>query len=455
MTRKRAVLYAAMCTSFMTSFMSSALNLSVPALESHFQVSAATISWIVTTYTIAIAAMSLPFGKIADQTGRRRVFLTGIAGFGIFSVLCIFSGSIWTILVYRALQGGCAAMIFATNNAILITCYPHEEQGKAIGYAVAATYVGLSAGPAVGGILNSTFGWRSIFLCSVVISFASFWLALRATSGIPDTSGKLQKSFDRTGSLIYFAAIITSLYGLTSLKSQTAGPFCLAAGILLLALFFLYEKRNADPIMKVSMFLESRTFTFSNLAALLNYGATFAISYTISIYLQVVCGIESGRAGLILVMMPLVQAVFSPAAGSLSDRIRPSVLASVGMGICVLTLLLFSRLSLTTPLWYVILSLCLTGFGFALFSSPNMNAILQCVSPSDYGVANSIIATMRTYGQSVGMAILTIVTSVILGAGTLEHSAPEELLRMMHVSFLIFAVLCVAGLFFSLARNRE
>lgn len=448
----RKVLASAMITSFMTTFMSSALNLSVPALERFFGVSAAAIGWIVSAYTISVAALSLPMGKVADRTGRRKVFITGIVGFAVLSVICIFAPNIGVLITLRALMGACAGMIFATNNAILISSYPGSMRGKVLGYSTAATYIGLTTGPVVGGFLNSAFGWRSIFIVSVLVSVLALTAALR--SGYRDSEPEAPHgSFDSAGTALYIFAIISSLYGMSKLGSAPGAGVILAAGLIALAGFFIYESRRADPLMKVSMFRESRTFTFSCLAALLNYGATFAISYTVSIYLQVIMGISSARAGLILIAMPAVQALFSPVTGSLSDRIRPGILASMGMGICFCTLVLFSRVGEETSLAYILFSLCLTGFGFALFSSPNTNAILSCVNREDYGVANSIIATMRTYGQSSGMAILSVITVAVLGSGSLETSPHSDILAMMHTAFLVFAVLSIIGLLFSLARD--
>lgn len=455
----RRILAAAMITSFMTTFMSSALNLSIPSLESYFGVNAATVSWIVSSYTIAVAAMSLPMGKIADITSRRKIFLTGISGFCILSAVSIFAPNIGVLIALRALAGTCGAMIFATNNAILISAFPANVQGRMLGFSVAATYIGLTAGPVAGGILNSALGWRSIFAVSVMIALCAFLAAFRAvphdTASEPETS---KPAFDSAGVLLYISAIVTSLYGMTSLGSRAAAPYLLAAGIALLAAFFVHESRreasHGDPVMRVSMFRQSRTFTFSSLAALLNYGATFAISYEMSIFLQVILGIPSSRAGLMLIIMPATQALFSPFTGSLSDRIRPAILASTGMGICAFTLILFSRIDADTHIPYIMTALCLTGFGFALFSSPNTNAILSCVDKKDYGVANSIIATMRTYGQSSGMAVLSMITSFTLGTGTLESSPQADILRMMHISFIVFACICVTGLFFSLARDK-
>ncbi len=443
-----------MITSFMTTFMSSALNLSIPALESFFGVSAAAVGWIVSSYTISVAAMSLPMGKLADKTGRRKVFLAGIIGFGILSAVCIFVTRIGLLIALRAAAGVCAGMIFSTNNAILISSYPSGMRGKVLGYSTAATYTGLTTGPVIGGFLNSTIGWRSIFAVSVLISAVALTAALR--SGYRDSEQENPHSGnDLVGSLLYIFAIISSLYGMSKLGSEPAAVPVLACGLLALAAFFLYEARKSDPLMKVSMFSGSRTFTFSCLAALLNYGATFAISYTVSIYLQVILGISSARAGLILITMPAVQALFSPMTGSMSDRIRPGILASIGMGICTCTLLLFSRIGSETTLVYIICTLCLTGFGFALFSSPNTNAILSCVDREDYAVANSIIATMRTYGQSAGMAVLSIITSAVLGRNSLEASPQTDVLAMMHTAFLVFAVLSIAGLLFSLSRDSK
>lgn len=451
----KRILAAAMITAFMTTFMSSALNLSVPALERYFGVSAAAIGWIVSIYTITVAATSLPWGRLADLVSRRAVFLTGVAGFGLLSLASIFAGSFPVLLVLRALSGICAGMIFATNNALLISSYPHEVQGKVIGYSTAATYIGLSTGPVIGGVLNSTLGWRSVFAVSALVSAAAFAAGLGAAKEdrSPKAGSSHASSHDITGTVLYVAAISMSLYGLTGLGNAGMPRVVFAAGVIALIAFFMHESRAESPIMRVSMFSRSRTFTFSCLAALLNYGATFAISYSISIYLQVIKGLPSGKAGLILIAMPATQALFSPFAGSLSDRIRPSVPASTGMGICAAALLLFSRVGEGTHIAYIIAVLCLTGFGFALFSSPNMNAIMNCVEPGEYGVANSIIATMRTYGQSSSMAVISIITTLILGTASLDNSPSADIIRLLHTAFLVFAVICVIGLFFSLARD--
>lgn len=449
---QKAVLRSTVITSFLTTFMGSALNLSIPNLEHEFGVGAALIGWVITTYTLTVAALSVPFGKVADIKGRRRVFLTGVSGFAAASLLCAASVNIWMLLALRAVQGFFASMIFATNNAILISVYPASERGRVLGLSTAATYVGLSAGPVVGGLLNHYLNWRSIFLVTVLISAAVLFIAAKGIPKrlLPDTS----LDFDLWGNLLYIAAIVVTLYGLTNLSILKYGWVILVFGLALGAAFVLVERKQSDPVIRVTMFTEDAVFTLSNLAAMLNYGATFAISYLMSIYLQVIMGFSSQTAGLILIAQPVVQALFSPMMGTLSDRVAPYKLASLGMAFCTLGLVMFSFVGLDTHLWLILLALVFSGFGFALFSSPNTNAIMACVKKEDYSVANSILATMRTVGHTSSMAVVTIVVGFSLGNTALDSAPPADLVQTMHTAFLVSVFLCVLGMFMSMKRGK-
>lgn len=441
-----------MITSFLGTFMASALNLSIPNLEAQFQISAALVGWVITSYTIAIAAFSVPLGKLADATGRRRILIIGIAGFIVTSLLCITAPNIWALLVLRVLQGTFESMFTTTNIAILLDAYPGRERGRVLGLSISCVYIGLSAGPVVGGYLNQAFGWKSIFVATAILSLISLIMAVR---GIPKGNEAMVSSkTDVKGNILYVVAIIVTLYGLTNLSMMKYAWVILLAGLALGVAFFLVEAKTEDPVIRVTMFSDDMAFTFSNLAALLNYGATFAISYLMSIYLQMVMGYPSQTAGLILIAQPVMQAAFSPVMGKLSDRVAPYKLASTGMAVCALGLVLFSMISLTTPLWYILAALVLSGFGFALFSSPNTNAIMSCVEKKDYAVANSIVGTMRTVGHSSSMAVVTIVMGITLGNSALNEVVPADLVHTMKIIFIIFIVLCVIGTFLSLKRSK-
>lgn len=470
----KGVLAAALITAFMTTFMGSAVFLSIPSLEVYFGVSAATVNWIVSGYTLTVAACSLPFGKIADATGRRCVFLIGSAGFFILSAVSIFSVNVMMLIIARTLQGAFGAMVFSTNNAILISTYHHSVQGKMLGYSVAATYIGLTAGPVIGGVLNANFGWKSIFAVSFLISAVAFMVSIIympddrvgkienissdgivSDADLPTNAVSKKSGFDLKGGMLYLIWIAMTLYGLTNLTVSKSSLSIFIAGVVMAVLFFYMESRTENPVMDVGIFAKSKVFTFSNFAALFNYCATFAVSYMGSIYLQIVKGLPSDQAGLILIVMPAMQALFSPYMGSLSDKSRPSVIASCGMAVCCVMLVMFSRLEQNSSIAYIIMILCLNGIGFAMFSSPNNNVIMKCVSSSEYGVANSIITTMRTYGQSLGMAVLNIVTGLILGKGSLEAASADNLILLNRVAFTAFAVLCAIGVVFSAVRVEK
>jgi predicted MFS family arabinose efflux permease len=243
------------------------------------------------------------------------------------------------------------------------------------------------------------------------------------------------------------------MFGLSAVSTLTYAKFLIAAGVILFILFVMHELKVKSPIIEVRLFASNIGYTFSNLAALLNYGATFALGYLLSIYLQLVMGFDSQISGLILISQPLMMAILSPYAGRLSDRISPFKLASFGMGLCALGLCSFIFISEKYPFPLIILNLVVVGIGFAFFSSPNTNAVMACVEKQDYGVASSILATMRSIGHSLSMAVVTFVVAKQMGEVTLAEADPGLLIQTMHLSFIVFTCVCTVGIFISLKRK--
>ncbi|MCL1983259.1 MAG: MFS transporter [Clostridiales bacterium] len=450
-SEQKSTIVVVIITAFAATFTGSALNLSIPAMGRDFNVSASMIGWVVTSYMLTVAALSVPFGRLADVTRKKKVFLPGLLIFSVSSLSSAFMWDFTGMIVLRALQGVGGAMIFCTNTAILISAFPGSERGKVLGYSVASTYIGLSAGPVVGGLMNHYFGWRSIFLLTFVISGMVFYTALRK---LPEGgASEHELSFDILGNLLYITMIVALMYGFSAISTSRASVALIAAGALLVVAFVWHELKTEYPIIQIRSFTGNVAYAFSNIAALLNYGSTFAIGYLLSIYLQVVLGYSSQAAGLVLITQPAVMALLSPYAGNLSDRVSPFLLASAGMGCCAVGIVFFIFISTSYPLWLIILALVITGIGFALFSSPNTNAVMACVEAKDYGVASSILATMRSLGHTSSMAIVTLVVGMYMGNSALASAAPEVLIKMMHTSFKIFAVICLIGIFFSAKRK--
>jgi MFS family permease len=225
-------------------------------------------------------------------------------------------------------------------------------------------------------------------------------------------------------------------------------------GLVGLGLFVRLELRVPYPVFEVKLFSRNRLFTFSSLAALINYSATFALTFLLSLYLQYIKGIPPQYAGSILIAQPIMMAVFSPLTGRLSDKIEPRLMASVGMSITVLGLIFFGFIGPNTSNEMIVLVLAFLGFGFALFSSPNMNAIMSSVEKRYLGIASGTVATMRLLGQMVSMAIAMVVFAIFIGREPITPANYSEFLKSVRISFLIFSLLCTLGILFSLMRGE-
>lgn len=448
---RKPTLISATTAAFLTPFMGSAVNLAIPNIGLEFNASATLLSWTVSSYLLITAALLLPFGRLADMVGRKKVFVTGLAMFTTGSLLCALAWSIQSLIVFRLLQGVGGAMIFGTSMAILTSVFPPQERGKVLGYNVAAVYTGLSLGPVLGGVLNHQLGWRSIYYVIVLLGAAAFVITSTKLKG--EWLGAEGERFDTAGTALYMVGLVAVLYGFSTIATSTWSKYILVLGLIVLVLFVRHEIREQHPILNMKLF-KNVGFAFSNLAALINYSATFAVGFLLSLHLQVVMGINSQSAGLILLSQPIIMAVLSPFTGRLSDRVEPRVIASWGMGLTTLGLFILVFISKSTPVWLIILNLALLGTGFALFSSPNSNAIMGSVEKRFYGVASSTLGTMRLIGQAVSMAVATLFIDLYVGTAVLSPAYADQIVTSVKVSFAVFAITCLFGIYASLARGK-
>jgi MFS family permease len=342
-------------------------------------------------------------------------------------------------------------MIFGTSVALLTSVYPPQERGRVLGINVASIYFALSVGPVIGGVLVNHFGWQSIFIATLPLCLIVLALIIWKLRG--EWSPAQGERFDMGGAAIYGITIIAIMCGL-SLLPEFWGVGLIIAGALSLAIFIWYEIKARSPLLEINLFRRNIPFAFSSLAALINYAATFAISFLLSLYLINIKGYTPDIAGYILVTQPIFQAIFAPIAGRLSDRIEPRIIASIGMAITVIGLALFVFITKTTSLWLIIGGQALLGFGFGLFSSPNTNAIMSAVENKLYGVAASTVATMRQTGMTLSMSIVTVLFAVYIGSNQMTSENPDAFMQSFKVAFIIFACLCFAGIFASLARGK-
>jgi len=451
-TSKGVVLLVATMASFLFPFMFSAVNIALPTLGKELSMDAVTLGWIATAYLLSSATLLVPFGRIADIYGRKKIFTCGIVILTLSSLLSGMANSATMLISCRVFQGVGGAMLAGTAVALLTTVFPANERGKVLGINVAATYIGLSLGPVLGGVLTHNLGWRSIFFLGALLGLAVIGVVLWKLKG--EWTGAKGEKFDSVGSIIYILGLVALVYGFTLLPERL-GVGLIIGGIIGLSAFVRWEMRTRSPVLDLSLFKNSKAFTFSNVAALINYSATFAITFLMSLYLQYLKGFNPESAGLILVAMPAMQAILSPLAGRLSDRIEPRLIASAGMALTTIGLVIFIFLSAETPLGLIIGNLLLIGFGFALFSSPNTNAVMSSAPNTAYGVASATLATMRQIGMVLSMGIAMLMFTLYnIGRVQITPEYYPLFQQSMKTAFIIFAVLCFGGIFASLARGK-
>ncbi len=450
-TNKFWILIICSMSSFLTPFMGTAINLALPQISKELSMDAVLLSWVATAYNLSAAMFLVPLGRYADIKGREMMFKSGIILTALFSFFSIFVTTGTLLIALRFFQGIGGAMIFGSSTAILISAFHIKERGKVLGINLTAVYLGGSLGPILGGILTHNYGWESIFIFIALIGTIVTLLSLFFMTNQP--TGFEHEKFDLVGSYVYALSLTLIMLGFSSLPSFT-GIILLFFGITGIFMFCIIETKISSPALNIKVFRGNIVFIFSNLAALINYSATFAVGFLISLYLQYLKGLTPQHAGFILVIYPVTMVLFSSLAGHISDKIEPRLIASAGMVFTTIGLVFFIFLNSSTSISLILFSLFLIGFGFALFSSPNTNAALSTVEKKYFGVASAVLGTMRLIGQMLSMGAIMMIFSHVMGRTQILPENYDLFLKSSRIAFILFSILCFTGIFASLSRGN-
>ena len=442
---KKRILFINCLAASLVPFMGSSINLALPQIAREFEMNGIVQSWSITAYLLLTAILQVPFGRLADIWGKRTVFIVGLGIFAVTTFCCGFANNSVIFIILRSLQGIGSAMVFCTNIAIISFVFPPKERGAAMGINVAVVYISIAAGPSLGGIITQNIGWEYIFFFTAGISTIALAGSLIMMKE-PWVESK-GEPFDYKGSIIYGLAISALIYGLTILPALKGfALIALSAGLFVI--FVKQENKEKYPVFNVSLLKDNKTFRWASLAALINYAATFPIGFLISLYLQEIKALDPQSAGMILIIQPVIQAVLSPIAGKLSDKISPRYLALSGMAIISAVLLIIALL--ITPdssIILLLITLGLLGVGFAAFSSPNTNAIMGSVDKKNYSMASATTGTVRLIGQAFSMGVTTMVIAMVIGNNAITPEESAGLMKVIHITFLTFAALCALGVY--------
>ncbi|MCJ7445977.1 MAG: MFS transporter [Methanotrichaceae archaeon] len=447
---KKCALIIAALASFLPPFMSASINIALPAIGEEFSLDAVMLSWIATSYLLAAAVFMVPLGRLADIKGLKRIFIYGLVIYTISSFLASLAPSYVFLVVTRVIQGIGSAMLFGTSTAILVNIFPLGERGRVLGINASFVYLGLTLGPFIGGLLTQHLGWRSLFLVNVPLALIPLMLTIWKLDG--EWADSKSESFDLMGSIIYSLVLVCAMYGFSQLP-DTKGIIIFLIGTAALLILIKWESKVEFPILDVKLYLNNRVYAISNLAALINYSATFGVGFLLSLYLQYIQGLEPAQAGLVLLIQPLVMTIFSPYSGKLSDRIEPRIVATIGMVITFIAVLLLAFISSDTKISMIVIDLMLLGIGLAFFISPNTNAVMSSINRKQYGVGSATLATMRLVGQVTSMGIIMLVFSILLGKVEITSEYYPLFLLSSKTAFTLFAILCFIGIFTSMIRG--
>ena len=453
--RKWWVLLSVGVGTFMAALDGSVVNTILPVVTRAFGTDVATIEWVVVIYLLVLSGLLLTFGRLGDLNGHRQVYVSGFVVFVLSSALCGLAPSVAWLVAFRGLQAIGAAMLAANAPAILTESFPTSQRGQALGLQATMTYLGLTAGPSLGGWLATQFGWRAVFYINVPVGLLAMLLSLRV---IPhDRRHEWAERFDRAGALTFLLGLVALLLALNQGYDWgwTSAPVLalLAAAALLVAAFLTLERRLPHPMLDLSLF-RNRIFSAAAASAVLNYICLYSIIFLLPFYLIQGRGLNPAQAGLLLTAQPLVMAVAAPLSGTLSDRIGSRLLGTLGMVILSLGLLLLSRLGSQSPLANVTVALAVVGLGTGIFVSPNNSALMGAAPRQRQGIAAGILATARNLGMVLGVGLAGAIFTTVQARGLATGSA-TALFTAASAGFMVASAIAILAALTSLIRGNQ
>lgn len=438
-----AVVWTIAFTNFAGPFMFAGVGVTLPSMGRELVMSGGTLGLFETLYLGTAAALMLPIGRLGDAGDKNSLFTAGVMVFTVATAVLGLLHSVPAFLAVRVLQGTAAAVVSATNMAILTETVPRERLGRAIGVNIGAVYAGLSAGPFVAGLITTHLGWRWVYGVSAVLlalACAALW------RNLPRTWRRPRMVFDWPGTLTSAAGLLLLVLGSALVERTAAGWYVAGAGLALLVVFVMVERRAPSPLLPLQALTGNKVLLRALTVQLLTYAGAFGTAFLFSIYLQEAKGWTAAEAGRLLMVSPVLMALLAPPCGRLADRVRPQLLSALGVAAILLGTAAAWPVPATGSLALLVLSLVGHGVGFALFSSPNMKVIMNTAPRERTAMASALAAQMRTLGMVFSMMAITVFLAVHVGGSGLGEHTLGGLLTAMRWSFGTITVVAVWAL---------
>ena len=441
-----------------------AVVLGLPVMRRDLQSDILSMVWVIMSYLLVITILGTQVGKLGDIFGRVRMYNLGFGIFTLGSFFCGFSASGAQLIDFRILQGVGGALITSNSGAIIADSFAENERGKAFGFVGVGWSAGAIVGILIGGALVTFLNWRYIFFINIPIGiFATVtgYLKLR------ERSPRLRSALDWVGMLLLGVGLCFLLIFLTNVTGSGWSPSFaleLLVAVLLLVGLAIWERFPSSPMLDLSL-LRQRVLTASVLAAFFQNLASFAVIFLVIMYLQGPRGLSPWNASLLLIPGYLMGALVSPFAGRLSDRLGARVVASGGLMLQVVGLLVYSTLLINSPFYFVIIGSVVNGAASNLFFPANNSAVMANAPKRAYGMASGLLRTFSNIGMVSSFAVALLVASlsiprqmafaIFLGVGQIAGNLSLAFIDGMHSALLASISLLFVAIILSILRGKE
>jgi len=454
LTREELAALSVVCiVAFLFAFSFFSIHIGLPAIQKDFGSSLVAIQWISIVGNVLVSSLSLCMGRLGDIGGRKRLYRTGVALYGLGSGLCAFAGSFGQLVAFRVVMTLGLAMAFPLTGAILISKIHPSRRGRALGILGAAMALGRISGPTIGGMILAIWNWRGIFLTSAAIGVAAtvaVWLLLQGEDQRKD------EPFDLWGSIFLFVGYPALLLAMTLGPAWGWGSLpVLSAFVLSVAgwtAFVVTELHTEKPLIRPSFF-RKWTVSVALLCLIVAWAVASPVYIFAPLYLQNVLRLPPLTVGLILTLPPLFIALLSPLSGWFADRFDGRTMVTVGLGFILVGIYCYSRSGPTTAYGWVGLTLILIGIGNGLFQPANQKVAFASVGEGEYGVVSAMLFSLGQAAGSLGTALAVALQAAALGGKEILLE-PARFATAQQFAFAWLVPVAALGVVISLAERR-
>jgi EmrB/QacA subfamily drug resistance transporter len=436
-------------TTLMAAIDTNIVNIALPTVAKSLRASFASVQWIALSYLLAVTSLIVGIGRIGDVFGKKSIFILGIIIFTVASLLCGVSTTIYTLILFRALQGVGGAILMALSFAILGDLVSKDRIIQSMGILTAMLPVGFALGPSVGGVLIGYFGWRSIFFFNVPIGIIALILVL----GFPKIpiSEKVEK-FDVPGLLLLCAALSCYVLSVTFAEDNGLSRIVvlfIALTVIFIIAFLLLEHRIKSPLIKLSMF-KDKVFSGSLAISVLMYTVITGAVFILPFYLQQGKLYSTSTSGLLMTIGPIGCTIFTPISTKLARHLGNYTVMILGIIIFAIGSFGMSTLRGSTSIAIFAVTILIFNGSLAFFQTPNNASIMSSSKPEQRGLASGLLNLSRTIGQTTGAALMGALFYFFTKTKSITKTNPANIISGIHYTFLFAAGIIIIAFIISL-----